>query len=67
MLGLMAFASPMAYYLEKAAAPGGPFIIPFIPTATDFVILGVCSFLGGVLCTLGALTYKRRDLTPKAR
>jgi hypothetical protein len=63
MLGLMAFASPMTYYLEKASSSWSP----FIPTVTDLVILGVCSLLGGVLCTLGALTYKRRDVTPKAR
>lgn len=63
MLGVMAFATPMAYYLEKASSSWGP----FIPTVTDLVILGVSSFLGGVLCMLGALTYRRTDFTPKAR
>ncbi len=63
MLGLMAFASPMAYYLEKASSSWGS----FIPTMTDLVVLGISSFLGGVLCTLGALTYDRRDFTPKPR
>jgi hypothetical protein len=54
LLGIMAFATPLAFYLNELSDS-------WEPKFTDLLILAILAFIGGVSTAVGALTFKGKS------
>jgi hypothetical protein len=54
ILGITAFATPLAFYINELGNS-------WEPKSSDFLILAILAFLGGVSTAVGALTFRKKS------
>jgi len=54
ILGIMAFATPLAFYLNELDNS-------WEPKSSDLLLLAFLAFLGGISTAIGALTFRKKS------